>query len=272
MQEIHPDHIIPINSPVGEPESNGRLENAIRRVQEIRFVRHHVEPSIKHQIPEGAPIMAWLIRWAAEFISKYALGEDGKTPHERLREEDCVTPLVPFGETVMHLPLKIVHRNNGTPAKKRGAWRGVSERTEEVLIGTKPGVVKCRIVERLGSPERWSKNNILEMVGSPWEPILGKDDQHIPADIADNGEHMGSESENEEKKSDQGDDEVDDPECKNATNKFHASKQAIRKFGETKGCPACATIKARGDTPGRIGKHHSNECRRRMLREMESDP
>ena len=67
-------------------------------------------------------------------------------------------------------------------------------------------------------------------------------------------------------------DEEDDPVYKSATDKFHVSKKAIRKFGETTGYAACATIKARGDKPGCIGKHHPNECRQRILREMESDP
>ena len=43
LQELQPNRIIPINSPVGESESNGRVENVIRRVQEkIRVVKHHV--------------------------------------------------------------------------------------------------------------------------------------------------------------------------------------------------------------------------------------
>ena len=33
IQVIGPKAIIPVNSPVGESESNGRVENAIRRVQ-----------------------------------------------------------------------------------------------------------------------------------------------------------------------------------------------------------------------------------------------
>ena len=110
---------------MGESESNGRVENAIRRTHEkFRVLRHQVEHGTGRKIWDGAPIMAWMIRWAAELISKYAVGEDGRTPYERLRKEDCVTPLVPFGETVMYLPLKIVHRNKGMPAKRSGdlAW------------------------------------------------------------------------------------------------------------------------------------------------------
>lgn len=64
--------MIPINSPVGESESIGRVENAIRRVQEkIRVLMHQVEQGIGQKVPDEAPIMAWMIRWAAEFISKY---------------------------------------------------------------------------------------------------------------------------------------------------------------------------------------------------------
>ena len=34
MQELRPNRIVPINSPVGESESNGRAENFIRPTQE----------------------------------------------------------------------------------------------------------------------------------------------------------------------------------------------------------------------------------------------
>ena len=79
IQELR-TNVIPVNSPVGESESNGRVENAIRRVQEkIRTLRHQVEAGIKCSIPDAAPTMAWLTRWVAEILSKYAPGDDGKT-------------------------------------------------------------------------------------------------------------------------------------------------------------------------------------------------
>ena len=34
VQEVRKREVIPVNSPVGESECNGRVENAIRRVQE----------------------------------------------------------------------------------------------------------------------------------------------------------------------------------------------------------------------------------------------
>ena len=151
IQELKPD-VVPINSPVGESACNGRVENAVRRVQEkIRTLRSQVEKGIGQKIPDDAAIMAWMARWAGELLSKYAPGDDGKTPYERVRRETCNVPLVPFGESVMYLPMRTAKSSKGEPAKKVGIWLGVIERIEEMIIGTRNGVIKCRTVSRLSS-------------------------------------------------------------------------------------------------------------------------
>ena len=273
MQDLIPDHIIPISSPVRESECNGRIENGIRRAQEkIRTLRHQLENNIKQRVPYDAPVMAWLVRWVAELLSKYAVGDDGKTPYERIHREDCVIPLVPFGETVMYVPLKTVHRNKGIPAKKAGVWLGVNERTEEMLIGTEFGVIKCRTVDRFNEKDRWHKHNVLGMIGTPWEPVPGRNGQHIPVDVADDGQHMGPDNENEEQKDKTINDEDDEQDFKESIDTFHVSRKAVREFGETVGCPVCDIIKVRGDRPGRIGRHHPEECRKRILAMMMHDP
>lgn len=38
------------------------------------------------------------------------------------------------------------------------------------------------------------------MCGAPGEPIPGRYSQHIPADVADNGERMGANSENDDER------------------------------------------------------------------------
>ena len=131
-QEIRPGMVVLTNSPVGESQCNGRVENAIRRIQEkARVLRHQLENGIKCKVPDDAPIMSWLVKWAAELLSKYAPGDDGRTPYERIRQETCVVPIAPFGETVMYLPLTIVKRSKGEPVKQMGVYLGTNERTEE---------------------------------------------------------------------------------------------------------------------------------------------
>ena len=188
IQELRPN-VIPTNSPVRESECNGRVENTIRRVQEkVRTLRHQLEQGIGDKIPDDAPIMSWLVRWAAELISKYATGDDGRTPYERVRLESCAIPLVPFGETVMYLPLQIAIGSKGEPAKKQGVWLGTIERTEETIIGTRYGVVKCRTVSGLPSNERWGRRMVLGMDGVPWETVVGRKGTHIPVEINEDGQ------------------------------------------------------------------------------------
>ena len=56
IQDLRPKEVIQVNSPVGESESNGRVENAIRRVQEkSRALRHQLETNIKTKILDSTP-------------------------------------------------------------------------------------------------------------------------------------------------------------------------------------------------------------------------
>ena len=54
---------IPINSPVGESECNGRAENAIRRVKEkTRTLMAQLEDGIGEKISERSNIIPWMVR------------------------------------------------------------------------------------------------------------------------------------------------------------------------------------------------------------------
>ena len=65
VQELKPD-MVPINSPVGESACNGRVENAVRRIQEkMRTLRSRMETGMRHALPDNSNIMAWMARWAA---------------------------------------------------------------------------------------------------------------------------------------------------------------------------------------------------------------
>ena len=78
--------IVCVNSPVGESESNGRVENAIRQVEEkVRTLKRHFEEEIGTVIEPDATIMSWMIRWAGELVSKFHLEKDRKTDNERIQ-------------------------------------------------------------------------------------------------------------------------------------------------------------------------------------------
>ena len=106
VQRLRTGRSIPINSPVGESESNGRVENAIRRVQDkVRTLRAQIEGEAGIKVNELSNIMSWMVRWAAELVTKHSIGKDGKTAQERLKGRASNRPIAMFGEHVLYLPL-----------------------------------------------------------------------------------------------------------------------------------------------------------------------
>ena len=97
----------------------------------------------------------------------------------------------------MYLQLKTASWSKGGPAKRIGAWLGIIERTEDIIVGATFGVAKCRTVSRLTEEDRWSKELVLGMQGVPWQPVPGRQGQHILVEIKENGEIVNEEEENE---------------------------------------------------------------------------
>ena len=272
MKETRPNMIIPINSPAGESESNGRAENSIRRVQEkIRTLRHHVEQHAKMKISEQSPLMAWLVRWSAELFSKYTRGDDGKSPYERIRGEPSGVPLVPFGEKVLYILMKIVKRQKGETAKRQGIWLGVNERTEENLVGAEKGVIKCRTVSRTCSEDAWDRGMFAKIQGVPWQPVPGKSEARVPVAIGD-GEDVDDDDMIPHELNDDEKEDMQQPTFRGGPDRFHVSRKAIAKHGTTDGCRACTAIKRIGHTKFKFNYHHSDECRHRIIKAMQDDP
>ena len=97
------------NSPVGESESNGRVENAIRRIQDkVRTLKEQVESEAGTSIEDMDGLMSWLVRWAGELVTKSSIGKDGKTAYERIRGQTCRRQIAQVGESVLYIPLGCV--------------------------------------------------------------------------------------------------------------------------------------------------------------------
>ena len=76
-----------VRKAVSEPRgANGRAEDAGRRIREYLItLKDQLENKMDADIPTGAEILQWMIRWAAMAISRCAVGRDGKTAYERMR-------------------------------------------------------------------------------------------------------------------------------------------------------------------------------------------
>ena len=86
------------NSPVGDSRSNGAAERAVQAVQEqVRVLRHGLEQRLGAKVSTHHPVMAWLVMHAADLISKFQVGSDGKTAYERLKGKPYKGEAVEYG-------------------------------------------------------------------------------------------------------------------------------------------------------------------------------
>ena len=94
---------VPVNSPVGDSQSNGRVENAIRRVQAgIRSVKHATEAEIKTVVSTGHTLFPWLVEWAADLLTRYSVNGSGRTPVQEIRGSKSMRPIAKFGEKILY--------------------------------------------------------------------------------------------------------------------------------------------------------------------------
>ena len=99
---------VPVNSPVGDSKSNGRVENAIKRLQGmLRTIRHNLEAKLGVRVTREHPLYAWLVEWAADLITRYAIMKSGRTPIQVIRGTRSSRVVAGFGEKVMYMPAKL---------------------------------------------------------------------------------------------------------------------------------------------------------------------
>ncbi len=164
-------------SPVGEHQSNGAIENAIERVQgQIRTLRDALESRTEERGKGENSIFTWLVRNAAASMNRYQIGIDGRTAHERLRGRKFRRDVAEFGEGVLYIRSESVGQDKYNSGWGEGAFIGVREESGEPIVGTEQGVIKARAFRRRGSEkERWLKGHVKSVGGIPWEPIPGRE-------------------------------------------------------------------------------------------------
>lgn len=65
------------------------------------------------------PVMTWLVEHAADVLSKYEVGLDGRTAYERSKGKPCTHEMVEFGERIRFKYSKGSRRQD---EKMEGKW------------------------------------------------------------------------------------------------------------------------------------------------------
>ena len=121
---------------------------------------------------EEHTFLIWLVAYASSLVNKFAIGEGGKTAHERARGRKFNKPLPEFGECVMFA--RTLPKNNYSklePQWESGVYLGINDSSQELIIGTSEGVIKAIEFRHKGSGEdKLDFEEMNRIKGLPWQP------------------------------------------------------------------------------------------------------
>ena len=131
---------IPVNSPVGDSQSNGRVENEIKKVRNmVKTILSSLESRWGIRVARDHPVYPWVFEWAADLMTRYAhVGNLGKTAVQLTRGSKSSRNIAQFGEKILYNPLKLSgnHRGNMEDTFLDGIFLGMRLRSDDILIGT----------------------------------------------------------------------------------------------------------------------------------------
>ena len=248
-------------TPKTSHQSNAFVEAVHGHIQGLaRCYQTQIETNTGVQLSAISPAIPFAIRYAGFVLSRFTVRPDGRNPFQYLLGTPYVSPLCMFGESVFALiPDHEVRAAKLTNKWINGCWWGRDASSDEHLVGTKHGLLKCRSVRRKPPGEQWSRRETIEARGTKWNFDVEMD-SGIPAPTLeprrDEGMPTGAapmEIPTVPPPTPPPEEQV--PEMRSQG--VHAKALRIRAFwseiGRTPGCPAC-------ETPG-PGKSHTCECK-----------
>ena len=133
-------------SPKYSHQSNGAVENAVRRIESLTRVCV-LQEKLGYKVDSKSIVLLWLVRHAAYMLSRFVKRDEGRSAWARLRGKKCDNPLAQVGETV---DLKIVRSEMAKlePRWATGTFLGRTDESDEVIVGTAVGVEFARSFRR----------------------------------------------------------------------------------------------------------------------------
>ncbi|CAK0906520.1 unnamed protein product [Prorocentrum cordatum] len=143
-------------SPVGGHAAIGESENAVKEVKRIvRVQKKTLEERIGTRLPLHHPIWTGLPRHAAACLSRYRIGEDGRSAEQRRTGRRWAKSALEFGERI-HVRLAQEEPRSGmTPKMIEGWYVGHQTRTGSLMVMTTRGVLRGKTYNKNTAEERW---------------------------------------------------------------------------------------------------------------------
>ena len=280
---------LPINPPAYDPLANGAAEQAVQAVNvQLRKYIIGLESRTGERYPAKHPIMEWALEHSAFTLSRVVVGEDGKTPYERLCGRQFRGKFLEFGEQVM---AKLAKPKPQSRMKRKisarmvkATWVGMTARTGEHRVVTGPGrAIRVRTIKRRPVEVRWSGDAIMAIEATPRRPDPRRpQEEEMEAKVVDvenddlrglmHEDARGANQEQEHQEAAPAQPEAprqaEMPRTQpKVPRELCITKRLLAKFGSTPGCPGCIQAQI-----GIGQRAHTTECRLRIYKAMQEDP
>ena len=242
-------------SSVEEHQSNGTIEVTVREIQkQVRVMKSALEVRMTCEVLSRHPILAFLVEHAGRLMSWYQVGRDGRTAYELHAGKPYRRQLVEFGERVYFMPIRPggARQAKLDPKWQHGAFIGIRDRRDEMLIMTTTGVYKTRNVRRRPESERWDFEFLVALKGTPWNPNPAAGEMAADAFPADMAVPMPAPAPVPQVV-------VAAAPVDRAASRVYIKKADVQKFGYSMKCPGCRSVMT--NTTARA---HTEECRKRL--------
>ena len=107
IKEIRESETLVEWAPRGDKNANGLAERGVQAAEGMaRTLKVELEERLNGNMPADHPVMAWLIRHAADKFTKHEVKGNGKTSYEMLKGRPYGGHVASFGQKVMYLDYK----------------------------------------------------------------------------------------------------------------------------------------------------------------------
>ena len=259
LAKYHGGRNTPESPAPNESQSNGLVEEAGKTIREIaRVLKEQLEDKAEMSIKPDDAIVLWMIRWSAMCLSRFQVGQDGRTAYERRRGRKCQLPVVPFGEKVWYHQAREgkERKDKFVSEVKEGIWLGHTRSSNEAVVGTKDGVVRAHTIKRREADERWDGKMVREIRGTPQQPDPTKAGVAIPLRVNFDPPVDSTPLESRPLRQEKG------------MRRMMITGKLLEKYGYTEGCEGCK-CKRSGMTD--VRSDHTEACRARIEAAMEDE-
>ena len=157
-----------------DSHSNGIAVSAVKDAKDaVRTNLACLVRRFKQEFPRKHPFVIWLVKYSVAMVKRCRRGPDGKTAFELRKGRKFARALPHFAEKIL---LMVPGVTKGVarvePRWEAGIFLGVSDRSDELYVGTERGMHKFRTVRLREATERVDLtflNSVSETLGRTQE-------------------------------------------------------------------------------------------------------